>query len=1306
MRWGELVAGRFVVETLAGSGGMGQVYRARDRQTGELVALKVLLRDAGSHAARFVHEAQALAELSNPHIVRYVAHGIAEGGEPYLAMEWLEGEDLTARLAHGALSVEECLRLGARLSEALGAAHARGIVHRDLKPSNVFLPGCRLEDVKIIDFGIARLAHRTHLTRTGMLVGTPGYMAPEQAQDGGVVDPRADVFSLGCVLLECLTGTPAFTGEHMMAVLAKVLFAEPPRVCELRPEVPAALEQLLTRMLAKDPEVRPRDCVAVLEALTVMDTQSGRGGASRPVAALTRGERRTISVVLIEGQAEPADADETRDLVRATAVAGLRDGAQAFGGRLEPLHDGSLVVSIGGAGLATDRATQAARCALWLHRHVDGRALALATGYDEITGKRAAAEAIDRAAALLARSRRAAGTSREPAPVAIDETTAGLLDGRFDVRESTMGAFLHGERELVQGARLLLNKPTTCVGRDHELAMLDELVAGCLDESEAQAVLVTGPAGIGKSRLLHELLIRVRQRREPPAVWMGRGDTLRAGAALGLLGQAIRGACGIRGDEPLVERRDKLSARVQQLFDASQARRIIELLGEIAGVGFPGHDSELLRAVRSNAQLMTDELRRAFIDFLRAACKEQPVVLVLENLHWGDLPTVRFIDAALRENAEAPWMVLALARPEVHELFPRLWAERRTQELVLRQLSKRASERLVRQVLGDELGSEHLARIVAHADGNAFYLEELVRAAAEQRADQLPETVVAMVQSRLEALPDEDRRALRAASVFGETFWPRGVAALLGCEDRPTLVEQRLLGLVEREVLVRSSESRFAGDMELVFRHVLLREGAYAMLTGEDEVLGHRLAGEWLERAGEQDPKLLAIHFDRGGEGARAARYYLRAAEHALEAGDHAVVIELSGRGSAVAREPEVLAGLHACEAEARLYRGELQRGLSAAAAALAVVRPGSRTEYRAPYSGVLLANYLRDFEALERWTSGLVATDPQPEAIPPFAAAIFSVITSQLGRAKRDPAELHLRRLEEVTAAAMGSEPLTAAWVELARSMVSLHVERDFWGLLEHSRRAIAHYQRSGVTGVLPFVSYRISSSYAFLGLFHDAEQEFACAFATMPPGGTDAMNARIVQAQMWLEQGRLDEASALASSVSHEAGLRGDGYLQWGGRMYMIEAGLRSGSVVLGEAEAAAIGEVAEAEPYLGMWYLAVLASVRLMQGRAAEAVALAERAFARTRACGMGHCLRHANLLLVRAEAFHALGDDATARGALREAVEDLLRRAARIPSPDVRWSFLENILSHRRTLELARQWLGDAAVVELADAPDGA
>ena len=200
-----------------------------------------------------------------------------------------------------------------------------------------------------------------------------------------------------------------------------------------------------------------------------------------------------------------------------------------------------------------------------------------------------------------------------------------------------------------------------------------------------------------------------------------------------------------------------------------------EFLGEMIGTTLPDEDSVALRAARKDAQIMSDQIRRAWEDFLGAECAAQPVLLVLEDLHWGDLSTVRLVDGALRRLREMPWMVLALARPEVHQTFSNLWTGRNLQEIRLQQLSRKASERLVRQVLGGDVDPEVMGRLVTQADGNAFYLEELIRATAERGGEALPETVVAMVQSRLGALDGESRRVLRAASVFGEVLW-RGAA--------------------------------------------------------------------------------------------------------------------------------------------------------------------------------------------------------------------------------------------------------------------------------------------------------------------------------------------------------------------------------------------------------------------------------------------------------------------------------------------------------------------------------------------------
>ena len=187
-----------------------------------------------------------------------------------------------------------------------------------------------------------------------------------------------------------------------------------------------------------------------------------------------------------------------------------------------------------------------------------------------------------------------------------------------------------------------------------------------------------------------------------------------------------------------------------------------------------------LRAARQDAMLMGDQVRRALEDVVSAECAAGPLVLVLEDLHWGDLPTVRLVDGALRRNAERPLFVLALARPEIDQQFPALWADRGVQPMPLGALTRKAAEKLIRSVLGEAVAGSLLARLIELAEGNALYLEELIRAVGEGKGDALPESVVSMLEARLEGLEDEARRVLRAASVFGRVFWSGGVGALLG----------------------------------------------------------------------------------------------------------------------------------------------------------------------------------------------------------------------------------------------------------------------------------------------------------------------------------------------------------------------------------------------------------------------------------------------------------------------------------------------------------------------------------------------
>src|SRR5215510_8186477 len=186
MALADLLGERFEIEQQIRGGGMGEMFRGRDRVSGEAVAIKVIADDREHQAARFAQEVELLAELSHPGIVRYIAHGATRSGRLFLAMEWLDGEDLRRRLEREPLTMGEAVTLVTRVAQALGAAHARGIVHRDLKPSNLFLYEGRLDQIKILDFGIALKEGRAPLTQTGTMVGTPGYMAPEQARNHAV----------------------------------------------------------------------------------------------------------------------------------------------------------------------------------------------------------------------------------------------------------------------------------------------------------------------------------------------------------------------------------------------------------------------------------------------------------------------------------------------------------------------------------------------------------------------------------------------------------------------------------------------------------------------------------------------------------------------------------------------------------------------------------------------------------------------------------------------------------------------------------------------------------------------------------------------------------------------------------------------------------------------------------------------------------------------------------------------------------------------------------------------------------------
>ena len=266
------------------SGGMGTVYRGLDLRSARSVALKTCLTPQARAQARFELEARALSEIAHDSIVGYVDHGTSQSGEPFLVMDWVEGESLAQRLSGVGLRVDEALLLTRDLSRALRVIHGRNIVHRDLKPANVMLRGGDARRPVLVDFGVARRAENVSVTLSGARVGTLLYMAPEQIRDPRRVDGRADVFALGCVLFECLTGAHAFDAEDALATIAQILLDDAPDPRRLRPELPEDAGALVQALLARERDARlalGADFERELEALAERSRQLGLQAARR-----------------------------------------------------------------------------------------------------------------------------------------------------------------------------------------------------------------------------------------------------------------------------------------------------------------------------------------------------------------------------------------------------------------------------------------------------------------------------------------------------------------------------------------------------------------------------------------------------------------------------------------------------------------------------------------------------------------------------------------------------------------------------------------------------------------------------------------------------------------------------------------------------------------------------------------------------------------------------------------------------------------------------------------------------------------
>jgi eukaryotic-like serine/threonine-protein kinase len=346
-----------------GRGGMGAVYLGTHAVLDQLAAIKVLLpdQDDPSMVERFLNEARATARLRHPHIVQVIDCAKNADGQAYIIMEYLRGESLRSYLARrGPLGQRTAFLslIGFQTAEALASAHAQGVIHRDVKPDNIYLaartPSGTEVAVKVLDFGIAKIAAETRrggsVTRSGLVIGTPLYMSPEQCRSFRDVDTRSDIYALGCIIFEMFAGRPPFDGDNAVGLISAHLVDVPPELTEIVPGVPPELSRLVARMLAKRPDARPASMSEVAQVLSAhCDPAALRSG----VIALASDDRVLVpdlafmpavaptTPAIVAARAggtrrlEPSDAN--REVTAPPAAAGERDSTLSHwsGDRIE-----------------------------------------------------------------------------------------------------------------------------------------------------------------------------------------------------------------------------------------------------------------------------------------------------------------------------------------------------------------------------------------------------------------------------------------------------------------------------------------------------------------------------------------------------------------------------------------------------------------------------------------------------------------------------------------------------------------------------------------------------------------------------------------------------------------------------------------------------------------------------------------------------------------------------------------------------------------------------------------------------------
>jgi class 3 adenylate cyclase/tetratricopeptide (TPR) repeat protein len=935
VRPGTILGDTYKIVRLIGTGGMGVVYEARHVRTEGKLAVKVLRPALALEAAvieRFQREARTAASVEHEGVAHIFDINQDPSGFWYIAMELLQGRDVENLLQReGPLAVDRALFVIEQAIDALEAAHDRDIVHRDIKPSNIFLVTARdREQVKILDFGISKLGERSSGLSTGMVLGTPLYMSPEQACGSHNVDRRSDVYSLGAVLYEMLTGSPPFPGKTIPEIIGKLLTQEPDPVRRKNRDIPPQVEVCIMRALAKDPEARLQSMAQFREALkkprAVTDTLPAFGEAlpkarrpgpteeARAAAARRREELRLVTILCVSIAAGGADggmgfsSEGSYERIMAL-MEKLRGIIERHNGYTEKIFSSSLIAVFGVPRTRGDDAVRAVRGAIAMNSAVEKESAVVRIGVG--TGRVLAGGIVEGGLGYsivgeaVNMARRLEGIN-EAGGVLIDEETFVHVRGRFRTRPvgSIAPEGLDKEKEargfpvykvieeypygLLVCTRDISGIRAPMLGRDSEIAYIKTLFNQTTDERRLQAVTLLGPAGIGKSRLVFELRAGVEEIKQDILTLLGQSRSHTQDTPLALILDILRTKTGVKIGEDRKASRAKVADLMAMArgIDEKDRARVAHAFNVALGVEERYVDDVDLGLM----------LRFALKKFLEGLSSWLTVLVVLEDLHWADESSLDILDGVLQQMQEKPVFVLATAREELKAKNLSFIVSRDWHLTVeLKPLSPRASKSLLECYLVPERLYRLIDKIISLSGGNPLFIEEFAETlSARERAEdkgacdadgklQLPSRIEAVIQERLDTLDEAEIDLIRKASVQGPKFWEEALSAMDVGKPEPVLRRLEHGGFIHLQ-----PDSYFALTSEYRFKHDLICDVAYASIPPSQKQAMHRQFAGWLKErkpSSFSDYMFLAGHHESGGQEKEAAEAYLIIGELVYESG-------------------------------------------------------------------------------------------------------------------------------------------------------------------------------------------------------------------------------------------------------------------------------------------------------------------------------------------------------------------------------------------------------------------------------------